>query len=181
MEKTISKKYVYKGKIFNIREDEVSLPNGNTSVRNIVEHNGGCAILIYEKSDDSIFFVKQYRYAFEEEKLELPAGKIEPGEGHLSTALREAEEEVGVRPNSVEYLGVIYPTCGYSNEKIHLYYCEDYELLNKLSLDEDEFLEPIKIKLDKVCDMVLKGEIETKNLVVKVREEICKRIKKLKF
>ena len=166
MEKTINKKYVYKGKIFKIREDDVLLPNGNSAIRNIVEHNGGCAILIVDKKEDSIFFVKQYRYAFEEEMLELPAGKIDPGEDHYNTAYREAQEEVGVKPNKLNYMGVIYPTCGYSTEKIHLYYCDDYELLDKLSLDEDEFLEPIKISLDKACKMIVNGEIVDAKTIV---------------
>lgn len=177
MEKAINKKYVYKGKIFKIREDDVLLPNGNTSVRNIVEHNGGCAILIYDRTDEAVYFVKQFRYAFEEELLELPAGKIDPGEDHYITALREAEEEVGIKPNKINYLGLIYPTCGYSNEKIHLYYCDDYQKLNKLSLDEDEFLEPLKIKLSKALDMVLSGEIvDAKTIIALLKfKEIYKK------
>lgn len=159
MEKTIKKQYVYKGKIFKIREDVVKLENNNHAIRNVVEHNGGCAILIYDKSTDEFYFVEQYRYAIEQSLVEIPAGKIEVDEDHVTTAYREAIEEVGVKPKKLEYWGYFYPTCGYSNEKIHLYFCDNFEKLNNLDLDEDEFLEPLKLKKDMAFDMIRDGLI----------------------
>lgn len=160
MEKEImlDSEYVFTKGIIKLRNDTVVLPNGNKSKRNVVEHNGGAAILIVDKKDDTAFFVKQFRYAVDEELLELPAGKIDLGEDHYNTAYRESQEEVGVKPLELHYLGFFYPTCGYSTEKIHLYYTENYEM-HKLSLDEDEFLEPLKIKLDKAYQMIADGEI----------------------
>lgn len=159
MEKAIKKQYVYQGKIFKIREDVVELDNHKQSIRNVVEHNGGCAILIYDKSSDEFYFVEQYRYAIEKSLLEIPAGKIELTEDHATTAYREAIEEVGIKPLKLNYWGYFYPTCGYSSEKIHLYYCDSFDKLDLLELDEDEFLEPLKIKRDKVLDMIDNGEI----------------------
>ena len=164
-EALIEKRYVFTEGIIKVRDDIVILPNGKTTKRNVVEHCGGCAILIVDKKDNSAYFVRQYRYALEKELLELPAGKLEIGENHFQTAMRESQEEVGILPINLHYLGYFYPTCGYSNEIIHLYYTEDYTL-NKLSLDDDEFLEPLKIRLDDAYRMIYDGTITDGKTIV---------------
>ena len=175
IEKQISSKVVYKGYIINVTVDDIAiepLDNNSTeqkiiySKREIVHHNGGVCCLIKLKNG-KIPFVKQFRYAFKDALLELPAGKIEKGEDPLSTIIREAEEEIGIIPKEVVSMGKIYVSPGISDEVLYLYYIEDYEL-SKQSFDEDEFLEPLKIKLDKVCDMVLKGEIVDAKTIVAI-------------
>ena len=77
-EKTIEREVIYEGKIFNVEKHVVSLPNGGTSVRELVYHNGAVAVLVVDE-DDRIVLVEQYRKAFESMSLEIPAGKLEVG------------------------------------------------------------------------------------------------------
>lgn len=98
--KTIEKKYVYRGKIINVRCDGALLPNGEPCKREIVEHHGGAAILCV--TGGKIAFVKQYRYAYGKEVLEIPAGKLEAGEDPLNAAKRELKEETGVSAEKFE-------------------------------------------------------------------------------
>ncbi len=101
-EKTLKEELIYKGKILNLKRIEVSLDTGVESVREIVEHKGAVAIVVFE--DNKFLFVKQYRKAFEEILLEIPAGKLEDGEDHLDCAKRELEEETGLRNIYLEQL-----------------------------------------------------------------------------
>ena len=121
-EKTISSTLVYDGKIIHVNKDEVLCPNGLTSLREIVHHRGGVGILF--KIEDKFILEKQYRYAFNEEIIEIPAGKLEKDEIPLEAAKRELLEETGYRPLEMIHLGDMYPTCGYSTEIIHLFYCQ---------------------------------------------------------
>ena len=77
-EKTINKNYIFKGKIIALRKDDVLLPNEKTATREVIEHGGGACVL-YER-DGKLLFVKQFRYAYEETVLEIPAGKLDKGE-----------------------------------------------------------------------------------------------------
>lgn len=97
-EKIISSKYLYRGKILNLRIDQVELVNRKQAEREVIEHSGGvCAVA--KTIDNKIFFVRQYRIPYQEELLELPAGKIDEGETPDDAILRELKEEVGVIPN----------------------------------------------------------------------------------
>ncbi|MCC8022282.1 MAG: NUDIX hydrolase [Clostridiales bacterium] len=119
-EKTLEEQTVFQGKIFRVKRDKVLLPNGHQSVREVVEHPGGVMVAPLTR-DDTLLFVRQYRYAFRDVILELPAGKLEPGENPYDAGLRELREEVGARAEKVVTLGCIYPTVGYCSEVIHLY------------------------------------------------------------
>jgi len=141
-EKTISTNYIYRGKIVNLRKDLVVLPNNKKAFREIVEHNGGaCALAV--TVDKKILFVKQYRICYDEFLIELPAGKMELDESPDNTIIRELSEEVGVIVEKLEKAGVMYPTPGYTNEVIHLYYTDKFTIRNN-NLDEDEFLEVLQ-------------------------------------
>lgn len=87
-EKTISKESIYKGKIIEVEKHKVSLPNNETAYREVVKHNGAVAICALTP-DQQVILVKQYRKALEQELLEIPAGKLEPGEDRESAAMRE--------------------------------------------------------------------------------------------
>lgn len=170
-EKTAEKVYIYKGKIINVRRDIVDLPNGNQSIREVVEHNGGvCIAPLTDKNE--LIFVRQFRYPYCEVILELPAGKLEIGEDPFEAGKRELEEETGCVAEKYHDLGKFYPTPGYCGEIIYLYAAENLKETH-MHLDEDEFLEVEKIPLEKAVDMVLSGEIrdgKTQTLVLRVAE-----------
>lgn len=156
-EKTKNKNYVYRGKILNLRRDDVVLPNGDEAVREIVEHNGGSTI--YCEVDGKILFVKQYRYAYEKEILELPAGKRNLNETPETTAIRELEEEGGVKAEKVIKLFDFYPSPGYTNEVVSVFKAENVKK-TAMHLDDDEFLTGVWIEKDKVKKMIDNKEIK---------------------
>lgn len=157
-EKTVDTKNIYKGKIIEVNLQTVKLPNGKEAKREIVNHSGGVAILAY-KDKDTILMVEQFRKPIEKNILEIPAGKIEKGEDIELCGIRELEEETGYKANKFKYLGKIVTTPGFSNEYIYIYKAEDlYKGQDDLG-DEDEFINVKELKVDKIKDMIKKGEI----------------------
>ncbi|HAS79250.1 MAG TPA: ADP-ribose pyrophosphatase [Ruminococcus sp.] len=156
-EECISSKEIFNGKIFKIKVDDVKLENGKTSIREVVHHNGGVCILPLTDKNE-VIFVKQFRYPYMETVLELPAGKLEAGEEHYSAGKRELLEETGCTCKKYQYLGKLYPSPGYVDEIIHLYLAQELEF-SEQHLDDDEFLDIIKIPLEKAVEMVMSGEI----------------------
>jgi ADP-ribose pyrophosphatase len=156
-EKTIKEEYIYKGKILNLRKDQITLPDGNAAVREVVEHSGGSCILC--EKDGKILLVKQFRYPYKKELLELPAGKLNAGESPEQTAIRELEEEGGVIAGRVVKMFDVYPSPGYTDEIIRIYKAEDITL-GKKHLDEDEFLSSVWIEKEKLKAMIDNGEIK---------------------
>lgn len=172
-EKTLEKNYVYQGKIINVCRDTVELPNGKTSIREKVEHNGGVCVAPITANNELIF-VRQFRYAYDTVLLELPAGKLEKGEDPFEAGKRELEEETGFVAGKYYDLGKFYPTPGYCGEIIYLYAASQLSSTH-MHLDEDEYLEVEKIPLDKAVDMVLAGEIpdgKTQTLIMRVAEMV---------
>ena len=155
-EKTIESKSIYEGKVVTLKVDKVQVHNGGQSSREIVVHPGGCAIGAVK--DDKVILVRQFRKAIEQNILELPAGKLDPGEDPLECAVRELQEETGYIARNVKSLGSIYPTPGYSNEIIHLFYSDDLEP-GEAHPDEHESIDIEKYSIDEVLDKVRKGEI----------------------
>ena len=102
--------------------------------------------------------VKQFRYPFQEALVEVPAGKLEFGEDHREAGLRELREETGAVCEKFEYLGVCYPSVAYLTEKIHMYLATGLTFENQ-DLDDDEFLDVIKIKLEDAVEMVMNNEL----------------------
>lgn len=161
-EKKLSSQVVYDGKIFTVTKDDVICPNGENTIREIVHHRGGVAILF--KVDDKFIFEKQYRYALQEEIVEMPAGKLEKGEVPLEAAKRELLEETGYRPLEMIHLGDSYPTPGYSAEVIHLYYCPK-AVKEMRHLDSDENIELIYLSLKEIEKMVADNTIKDSKTV----------------
>ncbi len=156
IERTVKKNYVYKGKILTLRKDDALLPDGKPCIREIIEHSGGACALYVE--DDKVLFVRQYRYAYGESIYEIPAGKLNEGENPMLAAQRELEEETGIKAKKLELLYVVYPTPGYTNEKIYIYRAFDGERV-QTHLDEGEFVDTVWIEVDKIKEMLKKGEI----------------------
>ena len=98
-EKTVNKKYIYNGKILNLRVDDILLPDGKPAKREIIEHSGGSAV--YCEKDGKVLFVRQFRYPYKKVIYEIPAGKINAGEKPEAAAIRELEEECGVKAEKV--------------------------------------------------------------------------------
>lgn len=155
-EKTISTKEIYKGRIFDVSMDYVLLPDGSEATRELVKHPGGVCVVAYE--DGYIYLVEQYRKPYDENTIELPAGKLEYGENHCDAGKRELLEEVGVEANEFEYIGKSYSTPGFLNEVIHIYLALDL-VKREQHLDEGEFLDVLKIPFEKAVEMVMNGEI----------------------
>ncbi len=173
VEKTINKNTVFQGKIINVRRDDALLPNGETAIREVVEHNGGVCIAPLTE-DNELIFVRQFRYPYSEVILELPAGKLEKGEDPFEAGKRELEEETGRKAGVYRDMGLFYPTPGYCGEIIHLYAARNLTG-TKMKLDDDEFLEPVLIPIEKAVEMVLCGELrdgKTQALILKINELI---------
>ncbi len=157
-EVTVFKNTIFRGKIINLRVDIAGLPNGKEAVREVVEHSGGVTVAALT-DDMELIFVRQFRYPYMEEVLELPAGKLEKGENPLEAGKRELREEAGVIAEQYLNLGEFYPTPGYTNEIIYLYGARGLTEVAQ-NLDEDEFLNVERIPLTKAVDMVLNNEIK---------------------
>lgn len=156
-EKTLTSEKVFNGKVIRVYYDTVELENGETSFREVVRHNGGACILPLTDQDE-IYLVRQYRYALDEEILELPAGKLEAGEDPLSAARRELEEECGLTADRFMDIHPIYPTVGYDSEVIYCYLATGLHPA-QMHLDPDEFLTPRKVPFRKAYEMVMDGTI----------------------
>ena len=155
-EKKLSSSIVYDGKIFTVTKDDVLCPNGQKAIREIVHHRGGVAILF--KVDDKFIIEKQYRYALDQEIYELPAGKLEEGEVPIEAAKRECLEETGYKPLEMIHLGDMSPTCGYSSEIIHFYYCPK-SVKAERHLDSDEVIDIMYMSLEEIEALIKEDKI----------------------
>ena len=150
------RRVVYDGKILRVRRDEVRLPNGRTSVREVVDHRGGVGVLPVRAG--KVLLVEQFRYAYGETLLEIPAGKREGTEADEACGLRELAEETGLVARELQPLGVIYPSPGYTAEKIVLFSADKFEAGSQ-HLDEDEFVDVRELPLERAIGMAVSGEI----------------------
>ena len=157
-EKTLSVKPIYDGRISHAHVDDVELENGTVTKREVVDHPGGVSVAVLTGKNELIF-VRQFRYPYKKVLLELPAGKLEPGEDPFEAVKREQLEETGTRGDNYISLGEVYPTPGYCGEIIRLWACRAAEGQQELSLDEDEFLDTERIPLDRAVEMVCNNEI----------------------
>ncbi len=156
-EKTLSSERIYDGAIIHVRRDRVLLPNGRTSVREVVEHPGGVGILAVD-GDGMVLLVRQYRYAFGRTLLEIPAGKREPGEEPLVTARRELREETGVTADSWTPLGQLIASPGCYDETLYLYLAQGLHS-GDTDPDEDEFLSVERMPMAELTRRCLADEI----------------------
>lgn len=154
-EKLLNRKTVFKGKILNVHVDEVEV-NNKTAFREILEHNG--AVCVYAEIDNEILLVKQFRYALNQELIELPAGKLENNENPIEAAIRELQEETGYLAENLQTMGIYYPSCGYLTEKIYLYKAVGLTFVGE-NPDEDEYLDIIKINKNEFKKSVLDNSI----------------------
>ena len=174
-EKTIDSELIYKGAILNLRKDKVTVLNG-TSYREIVEHNGGAAIAPLT-DDGKIIMVKQYRKPPERVMLEVPAGKRDGDEEWQDIAVRELKEETGYTAGNLEFVGMMYPTPGYSKEILAMYIATDL-VAGETNFDENEAIDIEAYPVEELVDMVMAGKIEdakTQIMILKTAEYIRRR------
>jgi len=148
---------VYAGGFLRLRRDVVRLPDGKQTVREYILHPG--AVVIAAQFDDGrIVLERQHRYPHRRDFIELPAGKLEPGEPHLATARRELEEETGYVARQWRRLGVIHNAIGYSDEAIEMFHATGLEL-RAPKLDDGEFIEVLTVPFAEALAMVRDGRI----------------------
>lgn len=164
-EKTVKQNVVFEGKIIRVRCDDARLPDGKPCKREVVDHAGGASVLYVREG--KVLLVRQFRYPYMEETLEIPAGKLNPGEDPAQTAARELAEETGWQPASVEHMFTIYPTPGYSAEKIYIYRAHGVRE-GQVHPDEDEFVTAAFYPVDEVLSMIEKGEIKDAKTIIAV-------------
>lgn len=162
-EKTVEKRYVYRGRILQVRCDAAELPDGRPCVREMVEHPGGAAVIA--ECDGRIALVRQFRYPYGEEILEVPAGKLEKGEDPARTVERELSEETGLAAEKFVFVGEVYPTPGYTNERLYLYRAEGVRR-GREHPDDGEFLSVEWYTPTEALEMVCDGTIKDAKTVI---------------
>ncbi|MBQ9516545.1 MAG: HAD-IA family hydrolase [Eubacterium sp.] len=149
---------IFNGKILIVHHDEVTLCNGSQALRECVDHPGGVAV-IGLTDDNEVLLVRQFRYPYKEIIFEIPAGKLEKGEDPFEAGVREFKEECGAVADNYFSLGELYPTPGYTNEIIRLYGATGLHF-EEQNLDDDEFLQIVKMPFDELISRVMSGEIK---------------------
>ena len=154
---------MFSGLIFDVNRIHVTLPNGHESARDVVRHRGAVAVVALT-DDGRICLVRQYRTALDRVTVEIPAGKLDPGEDPLTCAKRELLEETGMVADRMAFLTTLATTPGFTDERIHLYMATGLTF-GPAQPDEDEFLNVDLVPLDELIDAVLDGRIEDSKTV----------------
>jgi len=149
---------MFGGKLLDVRRDRVRLPDGHEALREYVRHPGA-VVIIPLLADGRLVFERQYRYPVGQTMLELPAGKIDPGEPIETTARRELLEETGHVASLWRYLGLMHPCIGYSNERIEIFLASGLSQESGPQLDHGEFLEVLDLTLGEALEGVRVGTI----------------------
>lgn len=156
-ERKLSSETVYDGKIIKVTKDTVSLEDGKETLREVVHHPGG-ACVVPVTDDGEVILVRQYRYPHGTETLEVPAGKLEYGEDPMECGKRELLEETGATADAIYSLGQLLPTPAYDKEVIYMYLAQGLHF-EEQKLDEGEFLDIVKMPLQKAVKLVMQDKI----------------------
>jgi ADP-ribose pyrophosphatase len=148
---------IFEGRVINLRVDDVEYDNGARSNVEIVEHNGGVAIIV-QPSPRSIVLVRQYRPAIGRELWEVPAGKLERDEDPMACATRELIEETGYRCRTMLKLWSFFTAPGFCNERLHLFAAID-PTPGEAAPEATEVLQPREFSIDEAWAMVERDEI----------------------
>ena len=158
LESEISSETVFRGALLHVRKDRVRLPNGQESIREYVVHPGAVVVLAF-LPNGNLLFERQFRYPLRRVFLELPAGKIDAGEAVIDTAKRELREETGHVAAEWEYLGVMHPCIGYSDERIEIFAARGLNSTGAQELDHNEFLDVLELSPAEAIQAVRDGRI----------------------
>jgi len=162
--KVLKSETVYRGRVFNVRVDEVELRPGQSARLDIVEHTGAVTMLPLDH-ENNLWFIRQYRHSAGEVMLELPAGTLEPDEAPEAGAARELQEEIGMRAGKLERLCGFWLAPGYSTEFMHVYLATGLTP-SQLEQDEDEIITVEKVPAARALALAESGEVrDSKSLV----------------
>lgn len=166
IEKTISTKEIFNGKVVKLRVDTVELPDGQQQTREVLGHPGGVGVIALD-SEKNVLMVRQFRPGAKRIMLEIPAGKLEYGENPAECGTRELAEETGYQAQTFKHLAEFYVTPAYDEEIINIYYASGL-IGGTQHLDNGEFLNVEKIPFDKLYEMVINNEIEDAKTIIAV-------------
>lgn len=160
----IGRKPIYQGRIIDLSLDTVRFPDGSTGELELIRHSGAAAVLPMladaGSGDPHILLIRQYRYASGGYLLEVPAGRpTDPDEPWETCARRELEEETGLVAGRLIPLTTIFTTPGFTDEQIRLFLALDLSR-GHTDLDEDEFVEPVRMPLSEALTRIRDGEIQ---------------------
>ncbi len=156
-----SRQVIRNGRIFRIEVDTVTLPTGHTIDMEVIRHPGS-VVLLPVPAEGPLILIRQYRYTLDRYIWELPAGSLKPGEDPDAAAVRECEEEIGLRPARIERLQGFYPTPGFCDELMIFYRCTELgppPADSTARKDEDEDIEPRTFTLEDARRLIAAGEI----------------------
>ncbi len=165
-EEILETEEVFDGRIIRVTHDKVKLPDGETSYREIVHHNGAVALVALH--EDHMYFVRQFRVPTGETLLEIPAGKVEPEEAPVETAEKELKEEIGAVTTQLDKLYEFYTAPGFASEIIHLYIAKDLKF-EAQALEYDEFLDIEKIHVNSLRNALDDGKFRDAKTIIAVQ------------
>ncbi|RCW50565.1 MULTISPECIES: NUDIX hydrolase [unclassified Halanaerobium] len=165
-EKKIDGEIIYNGNILKLHRDRVEFPDKHSSIREVVEHSGGVAVLA-ENDEGKLLLIKQYRYPVDEIIYEIPAGKLEIGEKPAECAQRELIEETGYKAENLKEVFNFYTTPGYSTELIYIYKAENLKFVGR-DLDPGEYIEVVPKNRSEVKKLFKKGKINDSKTLIAV-------------
>lgn len=158
---TADSKMIFRGRILNLRVDEVELPDGKRAAREVVEHSGA-VVIVPVLDNGNIVFVRQYRYPVSEFLLELPAGKLGRGDENIEDcARRELLEETHYSCERIEKLTEFFTSPGFCDEKLHLFAANGLRDTRpeKLACDSDEFISIADFSPGEALEMIRENKI----------------------
>jgi len=157
-EKTIGSKTVFDGKIMRVEVLDVELPDGHTSTREIVRHGVAVAV-VARRRDGEFVFIRQFRKPIERVCFEVMAGNVDSGEASEAAAVRELKEETGYEPDHIRFMGAIYPSVGYCDERIDIFYA-DVDEPGETNFDHDEEIETVLLTEEEMDGMIRGNKVQ---------------------